>query len=152
MILENMNVIFKISPYHKNVARAIQKAPKYYFFDTGQVIGDSGIKLENTVACALQKEIHFREDCYGETRTLCYLKNKEGREIDFLVTSESGPGIMIEVKWKDETLSSNFQLFRKFFPQVRMIQVVKKLKREKTFPSGVEIRKAHGWLSRFILP
>jgi len=59
-ILENMYVIFKAPPFHKNIARAIQKAPKFYFYDTGQVIDDSGIKLENIVACALQKEIHFQ--------------------------------------------------------------------------------------------
>jgi len=43
-ILENMYVLFKVPPFHKNIARAIQKAPKFYFFDTGQVIGDSSNK------------------------------------------------------------------------------------------------------------
>ncbi len=54
-ILENMYVIFKVGPFHRNIARSILKAPKYYFYDTGQVIGDSGIKLENLTACALLK-------------------------------------------------------------------------------------------------
>ncbi len=95
-------------PFHKNIARAIQKAPKFYFYDTGQVIGDSGIKLENTVAWSLQKEIHFREDC--------------------------------------------FEVFNHIFPQVKMTQVTKELKREKTFPNGAEIRIAHNWLSELRLP
>jgi len=43
-ILENMYVLFKVPPFHKNIARAIQKTPKFYFYDTGQVIGDSGNK------------------------------------------------------------------------------------------------------------
>jgi len=58
-ILENMYIIFRIGPFHRNIARSILKAPKYYFYDTGQVIGDSGIKLENLTACALLKEIHY---------------------------------------------------------------------------------------------
>jgi predicted AAA+ superfamily ATPase len=135
-ILENMYVLFKVPPFHKNIARAIQKAPKFYFYDTGQVIGDSGTKLENTVACALQKEIHFREDCFGETKKLYYLKNKDKKEIDFCITTEETPSLMVEVKWKDENLSPNFKIFNHIFPQVKMIQVTKELKREKSFPNG----------------
>jgi predicted AAA+ superfamily ATPase len=151
-ILENMYVIFKVSPFHKNIARAIQKIPKFYFYDTGQVIGDSGIKLENTVACALQKEIHFREDCFGETRKLYYLRNKDKKEIDFCITTDDIPSLMVEVKWKDGNLSPNFEVFKKFFSQVKMVQVTKELKREKTFPNGAEIRIAHNWLSELSLP
>ncbi|MCP3872792.1 MAG: ATP-binding protein [Desulfobacteraceae bacterium] len=151
-ILENMYVIFKVPPFHKNIARAIQKAPKFYFYDTGQVIGDSGIKLENTVACAIQKEIHFREDCFGETRKVYYLKNKDGKEIDFCTTANDSPSLMVEVKWKDGTLSSNFDIFKKFFPQIKMIQVTKELRKEKTFPNGAEIRTAHKWLADLCLP
>jgi predicted AAA+ superfamily ATPase len=151
-ILENMYVIFKVPPFHKNIARAIQKAPKFYFYDTGQVIGDPGIKLENTVACAIQKEIHFREDCFGEEKKVYYLKNKDGREIDFCTTANDSPSLMVEVKWKDGTLSSNFEIFKKFFPQIKMIQVTKELRKEKTFPNGVEIRTAHKWLADLCLP
>ena len=58
---------------------------------------------------------------------------------------------MVEVKWSDENVSSNFKIFRKFFPEVRMVQIVKELKREKTFSNGVEIRNAHRWLSKLSL-
>lgn len=150
-ILENMYVIFKVSPFHKNVARSIQKAPKYYFYDTGQVVADQGIRLENLVACALKKEIHFREDCYGEERSLYYLRNKDGKEIDFFITADGNPSHMIEVKWKDGNLSSNFDLFGKYFPQTKKIQLAKALAREKTFPNGAEIRLAHRWLSELSL-
>ncbi|MBU1055846.1 MAG: ATP-binding protein [Proteobacteria bacterium] len=150
-ILENMYVIFKVPPFHKNIARAIQKMPKFYFYDTGQVVGDSGVKLENIVACALQKQIYFLEDCIGETKQLYYLMNKDGRDIDFCITTDNTPSLMLEVKWNDENLSSNFEIFKKYFPQIKMIQVVKELKREKTFPNGAEIRFAHKWLSELKL-
>lgn len=150
-ILENMYIVFKVPPFHKNIARAIQKAPKFYFYDTGQVAGDQGIRLENAVACAIQKEIHFREDCFGETRKLFYLRNKDKKEMDFCITADEKPKMMVEVKWKDDSLSSNFEVFRKFFPDVRMVQVVKEIKREKTFPNGVEIRAAHNWLGTLTL-
>ncbi len=151
-ILENMYVIFKVPPFHKNIARAIQKAPKYYFYDTGQVLGDSGIKLENAVACAIHKEIHFRVDCFGEERTLFYVKNKEGKEIDFCVASNNIPSLLLEVKWNDNSLSPNFKQFRKFFPDVKMVQISKTLNREKTFPGGEELRNASKWLAELSLP
>jgi predicted AAA+ superfamily ATPase len=146
-ILENMYVIFKVSPFHRNIARSILKAPKFYFYDTGQVSGDSGVKLENIVACALLKEIQYREDCYGEDRQLFYIKNKDGKEVDFLITENDVPTLMIEVKWSDANLSPNFAGFDKFFPSIRKIQLVKELNREKTYPGGAEVRAAHSWLS-----
>lgn len=58
---------------------------------------------------------------------------------------------MIEVKWKDENISPNFEIFKKFFTKIKMIQITKELKREKTFPNGAEIRTAHNWLSKLRL-
>lgn len=150
-VLENMYVLFKVPPFHKNIARAIQKAPKFYFYDTGQVLGDQGIKLENAVACAIQKELHFLEDCQGDEGKLYYVKNKDGREIDFCVLKEGTPSLLAEVKWNENNLSPNFDWFKKFFPKIKMVQISKKLDREKTFPNGAEIRIASKWLSELNL-
>jgi uncharacterized protein len=150
-ILENMYVVFKITPYHKNIARSLLKAPKYYFYDTGQVVGDNGIKLENLVACALLKEIHRIEDCFGEVFSLNYIRTKEKNEIDFLVTGEETRPLLLEVKWKDDQPSKNFNRFATHIPNSKKIQLVKELAREKTYPDGVEIRMAHSWLANFSL-
>lgn len=150
-ILENMYVVFRISPFHRNVARSILKAPKFYFYDTGQVLGDEGARLENLVAGALLKEIHFLEDCLGERCELYFLHTKDGREIDFFVTRDDSPLLMLEVKWSDSKPSRNFQAFSKFFPNTRKIQLVKGLDREKTYPDRTEIRSAHKWLADFSL-
>jgi len=146
-ILENMYVIFRVPPYHRNIARAILKAPKFYFYDTGQVIGDSGSKLENLTACALLKEMHFREDCFGEKFSLNYVRTKEGKEIDFLVIREAPPLLLAEVKWGDDNLSPNFKVFDKYFPKIKKVQIVKEITREKSFPNGAEIRRASQWLA-----
>lgn len=150
-ILENMYVVFRVPPYHKNVARAILKAPKFYFYDNGQVLGDNGAKLENLTACALLKEIHFLEDCYGDQLALFYVRTKDGREIDFFITRENSPLFLIEVKWADSRPSRNFRAFEKFFPDIKQIQLVKELDRGKTYPGGLEIRSAHNWLTALSL-
>jgi predicted AAA+ superfamily ATPase len=148
-ILENMYIIFRVGPFHKNIARSILKAPKYYFYDTGQVVGDSGVKLENLTACALLKEIHYRQDCYGEQLQLYYLRTKEHKEIDFFVTRDEEPYLLMEVKWADNAPSRNFALFVKYFPKARKVQLVGDIAREKTYPDKTEIRSAPNWLAHF---
>lgn len=150
-ILENMYIIFKVAPFHGNIARSILKAPKYYFYDTGQVIGDSDVKLKNLTACALLKEIHYLEDCHGAQARLYYLKTKDNQEIDFFVTQNEAPFLMAEVKWADSSPSRNFCIFEKYFPGAKKVQVVGQLDREKTYPDGTEIRSAHNWLADFTL-
>lgn len=151
VVLENMYVIFRVTPYHRNIARALLKSPKFYFYDTGQVLGDGSIRLENVIACALLKEIQFREDCFGDELQLHYLRTKDGREIDFFITEEGKGKIMLEVKWADSNKSRNFSLFEQYFPGTSKIQLVKDIEKEKTYPDGTEIRKAHSWLSSFQL-
>jgi predicted AAA+ superfamily ATPase len=146
-VLENMYVVFRVTPYHRNIARALLKSPKFYFYDTGQVLGDRGARLENVIACALLKEIQFRADCYGDEMMLHYLRTKDGREIDFFVTEEGQGRIMIEVKWADSGKSRNFSFFDQYFSETGKIQLVKELKKEKTYPDGTEIRRVDSWLS-----
>ena len=150
-ILENMYVIFTIPPWHRNIARSILKTPKVYFYDTGQVIGNSGVKLENVTACALMKEIQYREDCFGEERKLFYVKTKDGKEIDFLITESDLPNLLVETKWSSQKRSPNFAIFRKYFPHARGIQLVHGLEREKTYPDDIEIRRASSWLAELSL-
>jgi uncharacterized protein len=90
-------------------------------------------------------------DCFGDEAQLYYLKTKNNREIDFFITRDEAPFLMIEVKWADDTLSRNFSVFSKYFPDTKKVQIVKNLQREKTYPDGTEIRSAHNWLANFYL-
>ena len=129
----------------------ILKTLKFYFCDTRLALGVSGFKLQNLVACTLQKEIHFFEDYYGKKKYLYYLKNKDDKKIDFCIANNQNSELLVEVKLSDENVSSNFNIFQKYFPKVKMTQVVKNLKREKTFPNGVEGRSAWRWLLKLSL-
>lgn len=149
--LENLYIIFKISPYHKNIARSLLKEPKYYFYDTGQVLGDHGIVLENLAATAIIKELHFMEDTLGYSTSLRYLRNKDGREIDFLLVIDGRPTHMIEIKWADEKPSPHFKYFSGFFNNIKQVQLVRKLKKEKTYPDGLEMRNVVSWLTQMKL-
>ena len=145
-LLEDLYVIFKVAPYHKNIARALLKEPKYYFYDNGMVQGDAGTRLENLVACALFKEIHRAQDVDGENVDLYFIKNKDGQEIDFLVTREKQPYQLVEVKWKDASLSQNFKRFLAK-QSLKRVQVVGTIEEAKSFPGGERIEPAKDFLA-----
>ena len=145
-LLEDLYVIFKVAPYHKKIARALLKEPKYYFYDNGMVQGDEGTRLENLVACALFKEIHRAQDVDGENVDLYFIKNKDGQEIDFLVTREKQPYQLVEVKWKDASLSQNFKRFLAK-QSLKRVQVVGTIEEAKSFPGGERIEPAKDFLA-----
>ena len=149
-LLEDLYVIFRVTPFHKNIARGILKEPKFYFYDNGIVVGDEGIKLENLVACALLKEIHRCQDVEGDNLALHYIRNKDGQELDFLVTRDKTPDQLVEVKWSDSSLSPNFGKFLADASLTRT-QVVGKLNESRSFPTGERIEPALKYLATLSL-
>lgn len=149
-LLEELYVVFRINPFHRNVARAILKEPKYYFYDNAMVQGDEGAVLENLVACSLLKEIHRVVDVEGGQFDLHYVRDKDGYELDFLVTRDKRPHLLIEVKWRDDSLSPNF---RKLLSHARVprIQLVGELEHAKSWPDGERLEAARDFLADFRL-
>ena len=144
--LERLYIVFKVSPYSKSISRSLKKMPKYYFYNWSLVKHDKGLMFENFIACALLKENQLREDVKGEKRGLHYLRNKNKQEVDFLLTSDQKAVALIESKWSSDSLHPHFKVFSGYFNKISKIQLVKELKREKTFPDGTEIRRASDWL------
>ncbi len=146
MVLENMYLVFRISPYSRNIARSILKEPKLYFYDYCRVDGDEGVIFENLVAVALKKEVSFLNEALGVDSSLHTLRIKGGREVDFLVLRKGLPALLIEAKLSDSTPSTSFALFKHYFPGCQQIQLVRNPVREFTTPSGVQVRSALPWL------
>lgn len=138
-VLEDLYIIFKISPYSKNIPRGLLKASKYYFFDLGRIEGDESAKLENLVALSLRKELDFLEDTKGLRTQLHYLRTKDHKEIDFYVSIEKSDPLLIEVKLSDPTPSPSFALFNKWIPKARKLQWVLNLKRNFNSKDGVRV-------------
>jgi predicted AAA+ superfamily ATPase len=149
-LLTDLYVIFKVTPYHKNIARALLKEPKYYFYDNGMVTGDNGAKLENLVACALLKETHFLADVEGINLEMHFIRDKDKREVDFLITKEGTPNHLLEVKWNDADLSPHL---KRFLPEqsLRRTQIVGQLETAKSYQTGERVEPALQFLSQLDL-
>jgi len=146
-VLEALYVIFLVRPFHRNVARAILKAPKVYFFDTPYVCGDDGVQWENACAAMLLKHVHFEQDVLGKQLTLHYLRTKEGAEIDFVLCEGGEPVQLIECKHADRQPASALIKFAGQFPQAEAIQLVRELRQEE-FRRPVSIIRGADWLAQ----
>jgi len=78
-ILESLYIIFRVVPFSRNIARSILKEAKIYFFGTGLVQGDEGMKFENMVALCLLKHAYGQVDLMGQPFALHFKKEKEDR-------------------------------------------------------------------------
>lgn len=145
-ILENLFVIFPVRPYSKHIARSLLKEAKYYFFDTGAIEGDLGARLENTVALALLKELHFLEDTTGSKVALHYLRDKEKREVDFMVLIDNKPAMIIEVKVSDDVFAKSLFRFHSILKEAQAFQIVYNLKKPKS-KDNINMLSAHQFLS-----
>lgn len=91
--------MFRVPPYHRRLQRALKKESKYYLWDWSE-IPDPGARFENLVASHLLKYCHYYQDIFGIDAELYYLRDLEKREVDFLLTWEKTPWIVIECKRK----------------------------------------------------
>ena len=144
-ILEALYVIFLVRPFHRNVARAILKEPKVYFFDTGYVRGDNGIKWENACATMLLKHTHFEQDVLGKRSGLYYLRTKESVEVDFVLCEDGLPTHLIECKYADNRPARSLVKFAGLFPEAESIQLVRELRQEE-YRNQISILKGADWL------
>jgi hypothetical protein len=145
-ILESLYIIFLVKPFHKNIARSIMREPKIYFYDSGFVKGDEGLRLENTCANCLLKHVQYMHDVHGQELELNYLKTKDGKEVDFVITRDNTPEKLIEVKMTDNKPSKSLFYFIAQLPQSQAVQLVHHLHQEE-FQDNIHILRAGNWLA-----
>ena len=100
-ILEALYFIFRISPFGSPKIKAVTKEQKLYLWDWSQNKEDEGARFENMVASHLLKYCHFIEDTEGHVMELRYLRDKDKREVDFVVLKDKKPLFAVEAKVSD---------------------------------------------------
>ena len=114
-ILENLYVCFRIPPFGAPRIRAVKKENKLYLWDWSQT-ADAGPRFENLVACQLLKYCHHREDTQGHRMELRFLRDTDGREVDFVVLQDGAPSFAVECKAGERATSSRIAYFRERTP------------------------------------
>lgn len=145
-ILQALFIVFTVQPWHHNIARAILQMPKVYFFDSGLVRGDDGIRFENAVAVMLLKHVHFLNDTQGLALGLHTIRTKDGAEVDFVLSAEQRLTHLIECKLSHSTPHRALASFAARFPDAQAVQLVRDLRQEEQ-RGAVRIADASGWLA-----
>lgn len=110
-ILESVYYSYRISPYGPPKIRAVKKEQKLYLWDWSEHT-DPGKKWENFVGSQLLKFCHFHEDSEGSKMELRFLRDTDGREIDFVVLKNKKPLFAVECKSGENNLSKHITYFK----------------------------------------
>ena len=82
------------------------------------------------VATHLLKKIHYLEDSKGFQFEMKYLRDKESREVDFVLLKDQKLFALIEVKLSDNKISKSLQYYAERLKPKHAIQIVANLKQE----------------------
>jgi len=145
-ILEALYIVFVVRPFHGNMARAILKEPKVYFFDTGLTRVGEGARFENACATMLLKHAHYLQDVAGRQVSLHYVRDKEGREVDFAVCENGKPLGFAECKFADQAVTPFLATLAERFPTAGAVQLVREL-RQPEQRGRVAVEPAARWLA-----
>lgn len=97
-VLDRFWYHFRVYPFSDRRIKSLRKSAKLYLWDWSEVRHDEGARLENLVASHLLKLCHRLTDAEGYRTELHFLRDAEGREVDFLVTEGGQPWFAVEVK------------------------------------------------------
>ncbi|HOD32433.1 MAG TPA: ATP-binding protein, partial [Holophaga sp.] len=122
-LLGRLHYGFLVRPWFTNVAKALRKEPKWFLRDWSG-LPDEGARAETLVACHLLKAVEAWTDLgFGEF-DLRYLRDKQKREVDFLVVKDQKPWFLVEVKTSDTRLSPSLAHFQSQTAAPHAFQVV----------------------------
>jgi len=121
--LDRLCFCFRVAPHHRRIARSLTKNRKLYLWDWSQV-EDPGARFENQVASHLLKAVHAWTDVGHGEFELRYVRDKEGNEVDFLVTERNKPLVLLECKLGDEAMAPALLKFGEALgvPQVQLVK------------------------------
>ena len=134
LIAEKLYHGFFIKPYSKSFKRSIRATPKYYLYDILQIPKSNlGQRRENLAALHLLKAVHFWTDTGQGFFQLYLVRDKEKREVDFLITQNKKPWMLIECKSNSKALSPHLIYFSKRLSTPHNYQLIENEKHDKWY-------------------
>jgi len=144
-LFERFFLIFTIAPWTEKVARAIVKERKAYLFDFPR-IKDEDARFENRVALELWRAVTSWNDLGWGNFGLHFIKNKEKQDVDFLLSRDHEPFLLVEAKLTESEPSAPLRKFQHAL-HVPALQLVEAGDRYRLFTNGDQrIMVAPAWL------
>ena len=110
--LSDLHLGFIVRPWFRNVSRSLRKEPKWYVRDWAAV-AHPGRRAETFVAAHLLKAVEGWTDLGLGDFELGYLRDKQKREVDFVVVRDGEPWFLVEAKADDAPASPALEYFQR---------------------------------------
>jgi len=110
-VFERFYLTFGVATWTGRIARAIQKERKIYLWDYAQ-IRDVAARFENMVAAELQRAVVLWNDLGYGRFSLHFIRDKDKREVDFLIAEEGAPFLLVEAKLGDTEPAKALRFFQ----------------------------------------
>jgi uncharacterized protein len=120
--LEDFYLLFLLRPYSKNIKRSLLKSPKLYLYNWA-IIKNPAAQFENYVAAELWCRIAYWSMQTGADYRLFYVRDKDKRETDFLITFEGKPWLLIEAKLSPGALDKHHFIHRQELGNIPIVQI-----------------------------
>ena len=146
---ERLYTIFRLSPFTLRNSRAVHKQTRHYHFDWS-IIPDAGARFENLVACHLLKWVHWRQDAAGEDLALHYYRDRDGREVDFVVTRRHQPQLLVECKYSDAAPGRGLRYLSERFPAAEAWQIAATGRKHYKTATGIHLAPAATFLATLV--
>ena len=146
---ERLYTIFRLPPLASRSSRVVQKETKHFHFDWS-IIPDAGARFENLVACHLLKWIHWRQDAFGDEFALHYYRDRDGREVDFVVTDRREPCLLVECKLSDGDPTRGLKYLNRKFPGAEAWQVSAEGRKHYRTADGIRVAPAERFLPTLV--
>ena len=98
--LKKVYLVFSVMPWSRNIAKAVKKESKIYFFDW-TMVPDEGPRFEDMVAVTLLRLVSRWNELGLGDFDLRYVRNHQGKEVDFLLIKDNRPLALFETKTSD---------------------------------------------------
>ncbi len=121
-IFERTYAIFRLLPFGAPRLRAVKKERKHYHMDW-TVIDDEGARFENLMAAQLLKWTHYLCDTDGRQVQLCYFRDHDRREVDFVLAEKKKPIMLVECKLSAGPPTRGLRYLAQRFPKAEAYQV-----------------------------
>lgn len=115
-------VIFLVPPYSQRIARSIKKEKKCYFYDWSRC-EDFAKRFENYVALELKIMLELWNDNGIADFELFYVRTKDGKETDFLITKNNTPWCFFEAKLKDSPIARHHYKHSSMLNNIPVVQI-----------------------------
>lgn len=101
--LEQIYYCFRVDPYAKKLARGFKKEGKYFPYDWSE-LEDDAKKFESFIAMHLKKSVDYWNDSGEGDFKLCFVRDHEKHEVDFLLLKNKKPWMLVECKLSSDDI------------------------------------------------